>query len=183
MDSLQAHLLVASRQLLDPNFVRTVVLIVQHTAEGALGVVLNRPVSKTVKEVWKELGDAPCQFDMPVRLGGPVPGPLMAIHTNQFFAEVEVLPGLFFAARKDNLDGLVQHANDPLRIFVGHSGWGPGQLENELAEGAWMTMPATAEQVFYDGTDLWEQVTRQIGGEKLKSILGLRHLPDDPSRN
>jgi putative transcriptional regulator len=183
MASLQAHLLVASRSLLDPNFVRTVVFILQHTKQGALGVVLNRPVDKTIRQLWEELGTGGCPLEQPVRLGGPVPGPLIAVHTNQFFAEMEIMPGIFFAARKDHLDELVRHIQDPLRVFVGHSGWGPGQLENELAQGAWLTLPATVEYIFHDGADLWETVTRQIGRQTLQSALRLKHIPDDPSVN
>ena len=183
MSSLQAHLLVASRSLLDPNFVRSVVFILQHSDQGALGVVLNRPVDKTIKQLWQELGNGQCQVEGAVRLGGPVPGPLMAVHTNQFFSELEIMPGIFFAARKDHLDSLVQHAGDPLRVFVGHSGWGPGQLESELDEGAWMTMPATVEHIFHDGRDLWEAAVRKIGEETLRSVTGLKRIPDDPSVN
>jgi len=91
VESLQGHLLIASPHLADPNFARTVVLMVQHSDQGALGVVLNRPTSKTVKELWKEVGDAPCHTEAPVCLGGPVSGPLMAVHTNQFFAEIDMV--------------------------------------------------------------------------------------------
>ena len=183
MKSLKAYLLIASRQLMDPNFRKSVVLLIQHTDEGALGVVLNRPTSKTVDEVWKELGDSPCLSHQPVCLGGPVAGPLIALHTNQFFAELEVLPGLFFAASKKNLDDLVLHDDDPLRVFIGHAGWGPGQLENEIEAGAWLLAPATSEDIFYDGTDLWEQVTQRAGRLTLVSMLGIKHVPDDPSMN
>lgn len=183
MPSLQAHLLIASRSLLDPNFVRTVVLILQHNEQGALGLVLNRPADKTVKQLWRELGGSECRVDEPVRLGGPVPGPLMAVHANQFFAELEVMPGVFFAARKDHLDELVRHEGDPLRIFVGHSGWGPGQLERELAEGAWHTLPATSEYVFQDTSELWEAAVRSVGRSTLRSVLGIQDIPEDPTVN
>ncbi len=183
MNSLAAHFLVASPQLADPNFLHTVVLLIQHTEEGALGVVLNRPTTKTVQELWKEIGETPCLTDGSIYLGGPVPGPIMSLHANQFFAEIEVLPGVFFAAKKSHLDELVLQEGDPLRVFLGHAGWGPGQLENELSEGAWQTVPATLEYVFYDGTDLWETVRRQIAGTTLKSILHIKHVPEDPSMN
>lgn len=182
MKSLSAHFLVSSPQLVDPNFLHTVVLLIQHTEE-ALGLVLNRPTSKTVEELWKEVGELPCLVEGHVHLGGPVPGPIMSVHANQFFAELEIVPGVFFAAKKDNLDELVLQMDDPMRIFLGHAGWGPGQLENELDEGAWQTMPATAEYIFYDGTDLWETVRRKIAGTTLKSILNIEHVPDDPSMN
>ncbi len=183
MKSLSAHFLVASPQLQDPNFARTVVLLIEHTEEGALGVVLNRATCKTVRELWDEVGEAPCENEQPVHLGGPVPGPLLAVHTNQFFAESEIAPGVFFAVKKENLDELVLQEGDPLKIFVGHAGWGPGQLENEMQAGGWRTMPATNEYIFFDGADLWEKVSKKIGNSTLKSMLHLKHIPEDPSVN
>lgn len=183
MGSLAGHLLVAAPQLSDPNFVRTVVFLIQHTAEGALGLVLNRPTSKTVQELWKEIGDAPCHSRRPVHLGGPVSGPLMAIHRNPELGELEVLPGVFFAAKKVNLDRLVAQQEHVFKLFVGHAGWGPGQLDGELEVGAWFTQEATAEHVFYEGDDLWEQVLHHIRRATLRSVLNLKNIPDDPSLN
>jgi len=183
MKSLQGQLLIASPQLLDPNFVKTVVLLIQHSDQGALGVVLNRPTSKKVKELWKEVGNAPCHSEAPVCLGGPVSGPLMAVHTNQFLAEMEILPGVFFAAKKKHLDELVLQQDDPLKMFFGHAGWGPGQVDNEIQAGGWLTMPATTEYVFYHGEDLWEKVSKQAAQSTLQSILNIKHFPEDPSVN
>ena len=183
MKPLSAHFLIASPQLLDPNFVKSVVLMIQHNDEGALGVIVNRPGEKTVKELWTEVGDAPCENVGPVCLGGPVPGPLLAVHTNQFFAEMEILPGVFLAATKGHLDELMLQEGDPVKVFLGHAGWGPGQLESELEAGAWFTTPASIEHIFYDGTDLWEKVTKTIGAATLQSMLHLKHMPDDPSVN
>jgi len=183
MESLAAHFLVASPQLLDPNFVKTVVLMIQHNEEGALGVVLNRPGDKTVAQLWEEVSGAPCQLGEPICLGGPVPGPLLAVHTNQFFAEMEILSGVFLAASKKHLDDLMLQEGDPIKVFLGHAGWGPGQLEQELNAGAWLTMPATVEYIFCDASDLWETVTREIGRSTLQSILHLKHVPKDPSTN
>jgi len=183
MKSLSAHFLVASPQLLDPNFVKTVVLMIRHDEEGALGVVLNRPSDKTIQELWAEVGDAPCDCRELVNLGGPVTGPILAIHTNQFFAELEILPGLFLAATKEHLDELMLQKGDPLQVFSGHAGWGPGQLEDEIEAGAWLTAPATFEDIFFDGADLWDKVTKHIGATSLRSMLNIKHMPDDPSIN
>ncbi len=183
MKSRQGHLLIASPQLLDPNFAKTVVLLIQHSDQGALGVVLNRPTSKTVKELWKEVGNAPCETEGHVWLGGPVSGPLVAVHANQFFAEFEILPGVFFTAKKENLDNLVLQQNDPLMIFFGQAGWGPGQLDNEIRAGGWLTLPATAEYVFYGGEDLWEKVSQKAAQTTLQSMLNIKHFPQDPSVN
>jgi putative transcriptional regulator len=183
MKSLQGQLLIASPRLRDANFVKTVVLLIQHSSQGALGVVLNRPTSKKIKELWKEVGDAPCNSEEQVCLGGPVSGPLMAVHTNRFFAEMEILPGVFFAATREHLDGLVLQEDDPLKIFFGHAGWGPGQLDKEIKAGGWLLLPATTEYIFYRGEDLWERVSRQAARASLQSMLHIKHCPEDPSVN
>jgi putative transcriptional regulator len=183
MASLAGHFLVASPHLLDPNFVRAVVLLVQHTEQGALGIVMNRPVNKTVQDLWREIGGGPCSSTQPVHLGGPVSGPLMAVHRHAALAELEILPGLYFCASKQNLDTLVEQSKEPFKIFVGHSGWGPGQLDNELSQGAWLTTPATLDLIFFDGGDLWHTVTRQIGRNLLQTMLHLKEFPPDPTVN
>ncbi|NQU25348.1 MAG: YqgE/AlgH family protein [Candidatus Nealsonbacteria bacterium] len=183
MQSYEGQFLVASSLLLDNNFVKTVVLLVQHSDEGALGLVVNRPTSKTVKELWREVSDAPCENQSPIHLGGPVSGPLMAVHAARKFAEIEILPGVYFTAKKENLDQLVVQKRHPLKIFAGHAGWGPGQLEHEIEEGAWTVTSASAEFVFFDGTDLWEEVTEQHGRSLLESVLKIKHIPEDPSVN
>ena len=101
MNSLAGQLLVASPQLSDPNFARSLVLLIQHGADGAFGVVINRPLQKTLQELWRELGSAPCHNHQPVYLGGPVPGPLMALHLRPDLAEGEPAPGVFFRCEKD----------------------------------------------------------------------------------
>jgi len=183
MDSLEGHFLFASPRLLDTNFVRTVVLLIQHNEQGALGLVINRPTSKTVKELWKEVGQSPCESEASVYLGGPVAGPLMAVHGDSSLAEIEVVPGVFFAAKKKFLDTLVGQTEQPFKIFVGHAGWGPGQLESELESGAWLVMPATSQYVFYDGKDLWEEGSQQLRRSVLVDLLKIKHVPEDPSLN
>ena len=183
MKSLEGHLLVASPHLLDPNFVRAVILLIQHTDQGALGVVLNRPIDKIVKDLWKEIGEQPCECEQPLHLGGPVSGPLMALHSHKRLAEMKIGSGVFFAASKDNLEELVQQRDHAFRLFVGHAGWGSGQLEDELKQGAWLTTPATAAYVFYEGDDLWKTVAGQIGSSLLSSALKVKNIPDDPSMN
>lgn len=181
--SLQGHFLVASPHLRDPNFVGTVVLMVRHDENGALGVVLNRPAEKSLADLWQSVSETPCLNQGAVHLGGPVPGPLMAIHTREGLADVEICPGIYFAAEKDKLESLMEQPQDRLRVFVGHSGWAGGQLEGELKEGAWLTAPATLDLVFYDDADLWHKVTRQIGKSMLLDIVKPKHVPDDPGMN
>ena len=183
MASLAGHLLVASQNLLDPNFVKTVVLLVQHTDQGALGVVVNRPISKNVQDLWREVGGGPCTNTQPVFMGGPVPGPLMAVHREKSLAEMQIIPSLFFSASKQNLDALVMRPDPALKIFIGHSGWGPGQLDQELDQGAWLTTPSNPDLVFFDSSDLWATVSRLIGREMMQSMLHIKNIPDDPTVN
>jgi putative transcriptional regulator len=184
MKSLKGLILVASPHLLDPNFVRTVVLMLHHSEEGAFGVVLNRPAENTIKQLWEKIGEGPCESDQLIHVGGPVSGPLIALHTDELASEMEVLPGLFFAAQRENLEKVLQQKKSPVRLFVGHAGWGGGQLEQELKEGAWLTSPASPEYIFYDlDVDLWKEVSKQIGDAMLTSSLGIKHVPEDPSLN
>jgi putative transcriptional regulator len=184
MKSLKGHFLVASAELADPNFAQTVVLLVDHNEEGAFGVVLNRPSDSTVKELWEKIAESEeCENQQPVYVGGPVSGPLIALHAQADMAELEVVPGVCFAAQREHLEQLIRESDGPLRIFVGHSGWGSGQLENELRQGAWLTAEATAEFVFYEGSDLWRKVTKQVGQSVVAQLVGLRNLPQDPSLN
>jgi len=183
MKSLQGHLLIASPHLADPNFVRAVVLLVHHSEDGTLGVVLNRPAGGTIRELWDDVHEEPCDSEHPFHLGGPVSGPVMAIHTDATRSELEIIPGLHFAAQRDHINHLVRHDRDPYRVFVGHSGWGEGQLEGELEEGAWLTLPARMAHIFADESEIWETVTHEIGRAMLTDCLHLDGAPDDPMSN
>jgi putative transcriptional regulator len=159
-----------------------VVLLVEHNDMGALGLVINRPTGKTVQELWKQVGESPCESLQPVHLGGPVSGPLMALHTAGSLAEMEIVASVFFSAKKQNLDLLVR-GDERFKLFVGHSGWGPGQLEGEIEQGAWRAVPAKLEDVFDAADDLWQRLMRRAVAGVLPEILGIKHVPIDPSLN
>ena len=183
MNSITGHFLVASPYLPDGNFFRSVVLMVQHNDEGALGLVLNRPVDKRLSEVWEMATGNPCDTSEPLYLGGPCEGPLMCLHRQMQFSEEIVLEDLFFTTDRDNLTGVVNHGEGEFRVFSGYSGWGGGQLDAELEAGGWMTTPATSELVLGDPTDLWKKLTSDIGGEIMLDTLAIKHRPTDPSLN
>lgn len=189
MKSLQGKLLIASPHMADPNFARTVILLIQHSDEGAFGVVLNRALDKTVRELWAEVEEPPCDNQQHLNLGGPVSGPLMALHDDAGLhveaqqEAMEVLPGVFFAHEKTQLSSLVQKTKVHFKMFIGHSGWGEGQLESELKQGAWLTLPATAELVFFEEERLWSVVTRQVGGQFYRDVLKIKGLPKEPGMN
>lgn len=182
METLEGQLLLASPQLADPNFVHTVLFLVQHNDDGAWGLVLNRPTGITVSELWKQVGESPCESKKPVHLGGPVPGPVMAIHASGGLGEMDLIEGVFLTAKKQNLDDLVRQEGS-FKIFTGNAGWGAGQLENEIEQGAWKTLPARAEDIFDAGDDLWQRLMRRATTGVLPAMLHLKHVPPDPSLN
>ncbi len=183
MASLQGQLLIASPHLADGNFYRSVVLMVKHDEEGALGLILNRPTANTVSDIWRMIAESDLDCDRPLYMGGPVAGPLVCLHRLKSCSEAEVLPGVFFAAHKEQLLKIVSQSSRPFRLFTGYAGWSGGQLEGELEAGGWLVLPADKKLVFYEQEDLWEQVVRTIGEDTLGPAIKLRHMPDDPSLN
>lgn len=187
MRSLKGHLLVASPHLQDSNFAKTVVLMLQHDKNGAFGIVLNRPSQKSVAEIWEMIGEENCEVDHLVYLGGPITGPLLALHTHDLFSEEKVISGVYFAAQKEYLSQIIASPNEKFKLFSGYSGWGAGQLENELKLGGWLTTRAKVEHVFageeLDNEDLWRKVVNDIGNSMIVSALKIKHVPDDPSSN
>ncbi len=178
MDSLQSQLLVASPRLPDNNFYRSVVLMIQHDEEGAFGVVLNRPTNLSVSGIWEQIADEGRETDAPIFLGGPVSGPLLAVHGVEQYAESEVLPGVYLSTEKQALDDITRQTESPFRIFSGYSGWGPGQLDEEMASGGWMTLPATIGYVFGEHDDLWKTVAAEIGRQVVPAMRGGNSVVD-----
>ena len=183
MRSLQGHLLVASPRLPDVNFYRTVVLIIHHDDQGAFGIVLNRPTESTINEIWDDLAETPGDSTEAVNSGGPVEGPLMAIHTNQSHGENEIIPGVHFAAHKDHLNQLVRESETDYRIYSGYSGWAADQLEGELEFGGWMVMPARRDVIFSDPETMWENAAQEIGEDVTGELLSSATVPKDPACN
>ncbi len=183
MQSLQGQILVATPELLDPNFAKSVLLILQHNEEGALGLVLNHPLSVTVCQAWQQVSKLACPFEGQLYRGGPCEGPLTAIHAEEFLLDIEVLPHVYASMRADRLEQLILKAESPLRFFAGTSGWAPGQLEAELMSGSWLTAPATAELIFSHDEELWDNIRREIAGKRVLSALNIKHVPSDVSSN
>jgi putative transcriptional regulator len=181
--SFQGHLLVASPKLGDPNFFRAVVLLVKHNEEGAFGLILNRPSDTPLKSVWNKVSETPCTTEAIIHHGGPCPGPLMAVHREEFLAESEVIPNLYFAADREKLEHLVVKPEAPTRFYAGYAGWTAGQLDAELEEGAWFTSPAQIEQAFWPSDDLWELVCREVASTTRLAGIKVKHEPIDPSLN
>jgi putative transcriptional regulator len=188
-DPRAGRLLVATPLLGDPNFKRTVVLIVEHEeVQGTLGVVLNRPTTIGVGQVleqWTELTSEPSV----VFRGGPV-APNSALALALIPGQDEPvgwrpLDGAPALARLGLLDldtppGLLATEISRLRVYAGYAGWSPGQLEAEIDEGAWYVVPAQPGDVFAADPDrLWRQVLRRQDGD----LAFLATYPEDPTLN
>ena len=183
MESLQGNLLVASAQLLDPNFSQTVLLVVEHNDDGALGLILNRPTVTTIDQAWKQVSNTPCPRDESLHHGGPCEGPLMVVHGYDAAAQIEVKAGIYFSAEQDDLETMVATDDVPVKFFVGCAGWASGQLEQEMKTGSWLTASANAEHVFCESDDQWSQVTKEIARQMFYPNLDPRLIPKDPSMN
>lgn len=182
MKSLTGKLLVASPKLRDPNFFQTVVLMIQHESQGALGLILNRPSDHTVKQAWELLGNS-CPCEEPIYIGGPVPGPVLAVHTYEELADQMVLPGLFVTGQNHSFEDLFLRDAQHYRFFSGNSGWASGQLEAEMQVGGWLTTSALIDDVFSDYETLWKTVTTRIGLNIAAPGIHPDQLPPDPSMN
>jgi putative transcriptional regulator len=184
MESMTGRLLVATPSLKDPNFDRTVVLLVAHEPGGALGVVLNRATEVPVAEVlgnWGTLaGDPAVLFE-----GGPVQ-PESAICLARMRAPKPRMRG--FHSVSGSI-GTLDLSIDPdglrdtlkgIRVFAGYSGWSPGQLEEEVTSGSWFVFDALPGDAFVDRPDdLWPMVLRRQGG----MLAAVAHFPADVALN
>jgi len=179
---LKGQLLLDSGQLAGSFFARTVVLICQHDAEGAFGLVLNRATGNKVGDaIVADLPDA--LKELPLYLGGPVqPTAMSFLHSDTFLPDANVMPNLSLGHSLDTLVEIGESFSPAkkLKLFAGYAGWAGGQLEDEMERKAWLTHPASLELIFEtDPAQLWRLLMRQKGW---KSQL-LAQMPDDPSRN
>ena len=179
---LKGQLLLDSGQLRGSFFQRTVVLICQHDAEGAFGLVLNRGTGSKVSDVI--VADLPERLKTcPLFLGGPVqPSALSYLHSDQFLPDGDVMPNLNLGHSLDTLMELGESfsPSQKIKLFAGYAGWSPGQLEDEMKRGAWLTHPASLELVFQTNPDeLWSSI---LGKKGIKYKL-LAQMPEDPSLN
>lgn len=185
MESLQGQLLIASPTLVDPNFAQTVVLVAVHGDDGALGLVLNRELAMSLQDVWGQVSKSLCVRDESPRDGGPVKGTLMALHDRRGLANMVLTDDIYVATELATMESLISSAEGQVRFILGHSGWGPGQLESELAEGSWLLLPARSEHVFGD-TDaiaLWKGAMNDAGRRQLHSLITIKHIPENPRAN
>jgi len=175
-------LLIADPFLKDPNFMRTVVLLCDHQDEGSMGFVINKQIEQTLDE----LMDGFDGFKVPVYYGGPVQ--MDTLHfLHQYPKEIpggqEVMKGVFWGGDFALLSDMVKKGEvdyNKIRFFLGYSGWGNGQLDGELGEKSWLSVPATRKILFHEQPDdIWKDSLKHLGGEYEMMI----NFPIDPSLN
>ena len=177
--SLAPGLLIALPQLQDPNFRRSVIVLTAHADDGAMGFVVNRPIQATVPEVLDGL-DVPWfgAADEPVWAGGPVGQQSGFVIFDQEtgledLASEQLVPGLWLSASLDTLRSLGARPPGRFRLLLGYAGWSPGQLENEVIQGAWMALPPDPGLVFDVPHDrMWEEAFRRIGIDPANIVPG-----------
>ncbi len=180
---LRGQLLLDSGELRGSFFQRTVVLICQHDADGAFGLVLNRATGNKVSDaIVADLPDALKQC--PLYLGGPVqPSALSFLHSDNFIADANVMPNLNLSHSLDSLVEIGESFSPGKRIklFAGYAGWSGGQLEDEMRRKAWLTYPASLDLVFDTPPEhLWQIILQRKGGWRNKLLA---QMPEDLSWN
>lgn len=175
-------LLISDPFLKDPNFMRTVVFLCEHQEQGSFGFVLNRKYENTLDELIPELEG----FKFPVYYGGPVQ--LDSIHflhqyPDEITGGVEVLKNIFWGGDFEMVVDMIRKKiinPDKIRFFIGYSGWGTGQLSDELKEKTWLTVKAVRKLIFHKNhEELWKESLKHLGGDFEMMV----NFPIDPQLN
>lgn len=173
MSSLAPALLLSMPQMLDPNFARTVILLCKHNDEGAFGLVMNRPLIASGRVVVSLQPPVSTERELEVWIGGPVEPQsswmLVGDRSNELeaFGGMAIAEGLSLSTSPQLLQRLLE-PNPPAdtRLIVGYSGWGPGQLEWELEESAWLMSDVDRDLLFRTPADqMWERAIRRLGAD------------------
>ena len=175
-------LLIADPFLKDPNFLRTVVFLCEHKEEGSFGFVLNRQYENTLDELIPELEG----HKLPVFYGGPVQ--IDSLHFLHQYPDLipggqEVIKGVYWGGDFDAVVNLIKNETiDPnkIRFYIGYSGWGEGQLANEMTEKTWLTVKATRKLIFHTNyEEIWKDSLKHLGGDYEMMV----NFPIDPQLN
>jgi len=218
--SLIGHVIVASTLVTESVFERGVLLMMHHDDSGAIGVMLNRPISPPPAELIRlitgqaddgslatpddePMGEKPLvsepqpsgprkRFEVPaatdkvattnspaefVHFGGPLSGPVFAIHDTKSLAEGYTASGIYVAAQKESLEQLVRDKIGDYRLMIGHAGWTAGQLETEIDAGMWHILPASSDMIFGVDSDIWPMLIRRATASSISRWIG---APDNP---
>ncbi len=169
--SLKGQFLTAMPGLADPNFSQTVTCICEHNENGAMGIIINRvQASVSGQDVFEELGIdfAPGAQSIPIHIGGPVHlGEIFILHGPplEWEASLLITPSVAMSNTRDILEAIAMKKGPPsFMISLGCAGWGPGQLEAEIRENAWLTSPIFDDNIFKLPVELrWEEAVKRMG--------------------
>ena len=175
-------LLISDPFLKDPNFMRTVVFLCEHRDQGSFGFVLNRKYENTIDEIIPDLDG----YKIPVYYGGPVQTDTLHFlhqYPDEIPGSQEVTNGVYWGGDFEMVVQMIktnQLDQDKIRFFIGYSGWGGGQLNDELTEKSWLTVKAKRKLVFHKKhEDIWKEALKQLGGDYEMMI----NFPIDPQLN
>lgn len=181
MRTLRGQILLAAPSLDDPNFARSAVLLVAQNEDGLLGVILNSPLEVTVAEALGDDVEGASTVTQPLHRGGPCRGPMMVLHADDSIDGHLVIPGVRYTDDRVAIEQ-VMSAGDAARsrYFIGYSGWGVEQIEREIAEGSWLTVPATPADAFGEVEEMWERLSVRA---TLGRFVRPGDIPSDPNLN
>ncbi|MCW8826765.1 MAG: YqgE/AlgH family protein [Gammaproteobacteria bacterium] len=169
-NSLKNHFLIAMPNLGDPNFYHTVTYICEHNDEGAMGIVINRPSATTLNDMLPQMGlkPTPQYMDLVVLEGGPVEqehGFVIHTPTGEWQSSMSITDNVTLTTSRDILETLTQADGlDKFIIALGYAGWGAGQLEQEILENSWLTVPANEEILFdLSYSERWQAAANILG--------------------
>jgi putative transcriptional regulator len=167
---LAPTLLLSMPQLVDPNFVRTVVLLCEHAPEGAFGLVLNRPTTVTAASVVRLEPPIAEGGGLTLWMGGPVEpqrGWILLGDQAEASDARRIAEGVYLSASPVLLRRVLEERPVPrARVLAGYAGWGPGQLDNELAESSWLIAEVQPDLIFdVDPDVMWETAIRRLGAD------------------
>ena len=182
IDPAAGILLISDPFLKDPNFMRTVVFLCEHQAQGSFGFVLNRKYENTIDEIVPELEG----YKLPVYYGGPVQTDTLHFlhqYPEEIPGSVEVIKGVHWGGDFDMVMQMIKKNEidvNKIRFFIGYSGWGEGQLSEELTGKSWLTVKAIRKLVFHKKyEEIWKDALKQLGGDYEMMI----NFPIDPQLN
>ena len=183
MEKIQpGTILIADPFLKDPNFLRTVILLCEHREEGSFGFVLNRKLKYVVGDLVSDLEGC----DFPIFYGGPVQqNTIHFLHRcpGLITGGEKITDEIYWGGEFEEVTALLGNnklSPNDIRLFLGYSGWGEGQLNNEFTENTWLTTHSSGQLVFGDDeTAVWKNALRQLGG-KYEQLI---HYPIDPQLN
>lgn len=182
-DPGKGKLLISEPFLYDPNFRRTVILLCEHNDEGSIGFILNRKLEVMLNEV---LEDVSSILEIPLFLGGPVQNnTLHFVHHIDALKETsqQVMDNMWWGGDFDIVKEMIRNNTlelDKIRFFLGYSGWGKNQLENEIEEKSWIVTGSNEEIVFQKDNDMmWKSILKKMGG----AYKLLSNSPESPYLN